>query len=167
MGVKKSVKKEPAKTRTLSGEEWKDSAVVECVGCLDEANAFIGLARVFSNNENVRKILLEMQKKLFKAGCEVSLGSRKVGSEDIEELERLISDVESSVEIPHSFLILETSKETAFLNVARVAVRKAERRAVTLYRNGRVSKELVQWLNRLSYLLYLLILLVTEERIEV
>ncbi len=158
--------KNPAKTKTLSGEEWKDSIVVECVGCVDEANAFLGLARIFSKGE-IRDVILEIQRKMFLVGCEISMGKEKVGEEDVAWLEKLIEELEKSVEIPKSFLILETSKETAFLNVARAVVRRAERRAVTLYKNGRVGINLIQWLNKLSYLLYLLIIASSEERIEV
>ena len=164
---KSRIRKNPAKTRTLEGEEWKDSDVVECVGCLEEANAFIGLARVFSPSDRVRDLLLDVQKFMFRIGCEVSSGKKVVGWGDVEKLENIISNLEESVEIPHSFLILETSKETAFLNVARTVVRRAERRAVSLYRRGRVGEELVQWLNRLNYMIYLLILLESEERLEV
>ncbi len=164
---KSRVRKNPAKTRTLEGEEWKDSDVVECVGCLEEANAFIGLARVFSPSDRVRDLLLDVQKFMFRIGCEVSSGKKVVGWGDVEKLESIISSLEESVEIPHSFLILETSKETAFLNVARTVVRRAERRAVSLYRRERVGEELVQWLNRLNYMIYLLILLESEERMEV
>ncbi len=156
----------PAKTTTLSGEEWKDSSVVECIGSIDEANAFLGLARVFSNSR-VKDLLLNLQRTMFKAGCEVSLGEKKIGKKELESLEDVIREIEKDVEIPHSFLILETSEETAFLNVARTAVRRAERRAVSLYRKNRVGLDLVQWLNRLSYLIYLLILLTGNERIEV
>ncbi len=157
----------PAKTTTLSGEEWKDSSVVECIGSMDEANAFLGLARVFSSSSRVRDLLLNIQRTMFKAGCEVSLGEKKIGKKELELLEEVIREIEKEVEIPHSFLILETSEETAFLNVARTAVRRAERRAVSLYRKNRVGLDLVQWLNRLSYLIYLLILLAGDEKIEV
>jgi len=167
---KKSEKRKnrnPAKTGTLSGEEWKDSSIVECIGSIDEANAFLGLARIFSSSSRVRDLLLSLQRTMFKVGCEVSLGEKKIGKKELELLEEAIREMEKDVEIPHSFLILETSEETAFLNVARTAVRRAERRAVSLYRKNRVSLDLVQWLNRLSYLIYLLILLVGDERIEV
>ncbi len=164
---KGSKRKNPARTRTLEGEEWKDSEVVECVGCLEEASAFLGLARVFSRKDKVRELILEVQRFMFRVGCEISSGNRVVEWKDVEKLEEVISDLESNVEIPHSFLILETSAETGFLNVARTVVRRAERRAVSLYRKGRVGEELVQWLNRLSYMVYLLILLESEERIEV
>jgi len=159
--------KDPAKTTTLSGEEWKDSTIVECVGCIDEANAFIGLARIFSKNSRVKDVLFEVQRTMFKAGCEISTGERKIGIDEIRWLNSVIEDVESSIEVPHSFLILETSKEAALLSVARAVVRRAERRAVTLYRKKRVGLNLVQWLNKLSYLIYLLALLVSDERIEV
>jgi len=159
--------KDPSKTKTLSGELWKDSEIVECIGCIDEANAFLGLARIFCKEEVLRDLILKIQKKMFSVGCEVSMGERKIDEKDVEWIENTIKEIEKCIDLPKSFLILETSGETAFLNVARTVVRRAERRAVTLYKKGIVGIHLVQWLNKLSYLLYLMILFASNERIYV
>jgi cob(I)alamin adenosyltransferase len=62
------------------------------------------------------------------------------------------------VKKPHRFIILEKDESTAFLSVARAVVRRAERQAVRLYREGKARLLVVEWLNKLSYLLYLMIL---------
>jgi len=145
------------KTKTLKGEAFKDSLVVECIGALDEANAFIGLAKVFARKEEIRELLKEVQKRLFKVGEEVAMG-RKTAESELEWINSVIKRLESEVPRMKSFVILEKDEATAFLSVARAVARRAERRAFTLYRNGLISELAVEWLNRLSYLLYLLTL---------
>lgn len=153
-------------TKTISGKAFKDSAVVECIGTLDEANAFIGLAKVSSRNREIKEILSDVQKRLFRI-CEEFAGGRKVEKSEIEWIELQIKRIEEEVPKIRSFVILEKDQPTALLSVARTVVRRAERRALTLYRNGLVSEQSVEWLNKLSYLLYLLTLKEGEQFEEV
>ncbi|MDK2795025.1 MAG: cob(I)alamin adenosyltransferase [Archaeoglobaceae archaeon] len=153
-------------TKTLSADVFKDSLVVECIGAVDEANSFIGLAKVFASKEDVRAILKEIQKKLFRICEEFAMG-RKITEKELEWINSEIKKLENEVPKMKSFVILEKDPATAFLSVARAIVRRAERRAFTLYRNGLVSQNSVEWLNRLSHLLYLLTLREGEEFEEV
>jgi cob(I)alamin adenosyltransferase len=156
----------PGWTRTLVGEAFKDSLVVECIGAMDEANAFVGLAKVFCKKDKVRETLKEVQKRLFRVCEEFAMG-RRVTEKELEWINSEIERLESEVPKMKSFVILEKDPATAFLSAARAVVRRAERRAFTLYRNGFVSETSVEWLNRLSYLLYLLTLKEGEEFEEV
>jgi len=70
------------------------------------------------------------------------------------------------VKKPNRFIILEKDETTAFLSVARAVVRRAEREAVRLYKEGKVRLLTVEWLNKLSYLLYLMILKEGGEEFE-
>ena len=151
------MKGDPARTRTFTEIVDKEDPRIEAVGCIDEANAFIGLAKVKSTGET-REILKEIQKKMFKAGSEVVGGSLKITQDDLNEMLEIIREMERNVEFPKSFIILEKDELTSLLSVARSVVRRAERKVVSLYKRGLVSLTLVEWLNKLSYLLYLLIL---------
>lgn len=153
-------------TKTLSVDVFKDSLLIECVGAVDEANSFIGLAKVFARKEEVREVLKEIQKKLFRVCEEFAMG-RKITEKELEWINSEINKIENEVPKMKSFVILEKDSSTAFLSVARAVVRRAERRAFTLYRNGLVSGISVEWLNKLSYLLYLLTLKEGEEFEEV
>ncbi|OYT35529.1 cobalamin adenosyltransferase [Archaeoglobales archaeon ex4484_92] len=135
----------------------KDSSIAHAIGVLDEANAFIGLAKVHARCEDVRESLETLQKMIFKIGSEFS-GASKVDEKDYDKLMQFVKDFENKVKKPKKFVILEKDESTAFLSVARVVVRRAERYAVRLYREGLVSMLLVEWLNKLNYLLYLMIL---------
>ena len=153
------MKKDPTKTIILDGRTVsKDSNIMWAIGTLDEANAFIGLAKVFSKDNDVKETLENIQRMIFKIGTEVVSRDSKVSEEDYKWLIDIIERFENSVNKPKSFVILEKDEATAFLSVARTVVRRAERIAVTLHREGIVSKLFVEWLNKLSYLLYLMIL---------
>ncbi|RLI85698.1 MAG: cob(I)yrinic acid a,c-diamide adenosyltransferase [Archaeoglobales archaeon] len=150
--------KDSSVTSTLRGVLSKDSDVVECVGSVDEANTFIGLAKVFSGDSETKTILEEIQRTMFKVGAEVSSGKPYLSQKDYERILELITDMERKVELPASFVVLETNETSAMLSVARTVVRRAERRAVKLYNEKKLRMEVVEWLNKLSYLLYLLAL---------
>jgi len=157
--------KDSSLTRTGKGEVVdKDSSFTWYVGTIDEANSFIGLAKVFSRNREIRETLLEIQKRLFKVGAEIS--HQKLTENDLEWLLIKIGEFENSVKKPNRFIILEKDETTAFLSVARAVVRRAEREAVRLYKEGKVRLLTVEWLNKLSYLLYLMILKEGGEEFE-
>jgi cob(I)alamin adenosyltransferase len=155
----KDVRKTHLLDRTLVD---KDSELIEGLGILDEANAFIGLARVFSKNEMVREYLQKVQRVIFKAGLEF-VSDTKLEEEDYLDILRMIQDFERAVKKPKGFVLLEKNESGAMLSVARAVVRRAERGAVRLQKAGKVSLTLVEWLNKLSYLLYLMNLKEIEE----
>ncbi len=154
--------KDVTKTSTLSGHLGKDSEVVSGIGLLDEANSFIGLARVFANHRETKKVLEEIQTKMFEAGSEFA-GGDSFPEENYDAIMNTISQMEKKVKKPTKLIILEQNEHTAFLSVARAVVRRCERWAVKLHKEDELSLNLVRWLNKLSYLLYLLILLEMNE----
>ncbi len=150
-------KKDSSVTRTANGKLVdKDSNIAWYVGTLDEANAFIGLAKVFARDEDVKRTLGEVQRKMFVLGVEYA--RKSLTENDYEWLMSKVREFERAVTKPNSFVILEKDGPTAFLSVARAVVRRAERIAVRLYREGLVGIDTVEWLNKLNYLLYLMIL---------
>ncbi|MEM0350464.1 MAG: ATP:cob(I)alamin adenosyltransferase [Archaeoglobaceae archaeon] len=155
----------PFETSTLNGKVWKDSIIVEALGSVDEANAFVGLAKVLSKKEDVKAILKDIQLILFRI-CAKIAGNRNSGNE-LERVLTMIEEIEKKVERPNCFVILEKDGATSALSVARAVVRRAERKAVSLYRNGLIDEEVVEVLNKLSYLIYLLILYEGENFEEV
>ncbi len=152
------LKKDPTKTSLADGRRvFKDGIVANAIGSLDESNAFIGLAKVFAKNQDVKEVLGHVQRRLFKVGSEFA-GLKRLEESDYEWILSVIEEFEAKTEKPKKFVILEKDEPTAFLSVARTVVRRVERWAVRLHREGLVSLLTVEWLNKLSYLLYLLIL---------
>ncbi|AIY91190.1 ATP--cobalamin adenosyltransferase [Geoglobus acetivorans] len=144
----------------------KDDLRIETVGSIDEANAFIGLAKTRIKDKKLRGILTDVQIMMFKAGSQCVGGDVKISEGDLKYLLDTINDLQKVVKMPDSFIILEKDEISALLSIARSIVRRAERRAVTLYRNGVVEYLLVEWLNKLSYLMYLMILAVQNGEYE-
>jgi cob(I)alamin adenosyltransferase len=75
----------------------------------------------------------------------------------VEGLDSVLRDLESHVEMPREFVVPGESRTSAAIELARTTVRRAERRAVTLSREGRIpGPHLLPYLNRLADLLWVL-----------
>ena len=136
----------------------------EVYGTLDEACAFIGLARAETGWSDVKSLLLDIQKDIYLINAELScptpslaLLKNRVGKEHLSALEEKTSRIEERLELPRKFVIYGQSKLSALLDIARSVVRRAERRLVEL--NAREPLEnafLLAYVNRLSDTLYIL-----------
>lgn len=81
------MKKDVRLTSSLrSGLISKDSDEIWGVGSVDEANAFIGLAKVKSEGLT-REILEKVQRKMFNVGAEMISGKEMITRKDVEELD--------------------------------------------------------------------------------
>jgi cob(I)alamin adenosyltransferase len=149
---RKDVRKTHLLDRTLVD---KDSDLINGLGVLDEANSFIGLARVFAKNNDVKECLERIQRAMFIAGLEF-VSDRKMDESEYREILKMIKEFEMKVRKPDGFILLEGNESSAFLSIARTVVRRAEREAIKLQKKGKVSLTLIEWLNKLSYLLYIM-----------
>ena len=144
----------------------KDSDIVWAVGSVDEANAFIGLAKVYVKDEKIKETLSFIQRKMFKVGTEIVSKESVFSDEDLNEIMGIVKEFEKEVVKPKKFIILEKDEATAYLSVARAVVRRTERWSVRLHKKGLVSKPFVEWMNKLSYLIYLMILKESNGKFE-
>ncbi len=135
----------------------KDSDEIWAVGSIDEANAIIGLAKIHSSGET-KEVLTAIQKKMFHLGAEISSGRKMINGSDVKQISDLIHEYSRRVKLPKSFVVLEQDQTTAYLSIARAAVRRAERWVVRLSKEGKIGIDAAEWMNKLSYLLYLLTL---------
>jgi cob(I)alamin adenosyltransferase len=145
----------------------KSDARCEAYGTIDEATASLGLARSLCRKKPVRDALLAMQKDLFILAAELATPvdsydklARKhpvVTCEAVETLEKLIESLEDEVEMPREFVTPGTSPGSAALHLARAILRRAERRAVALNREGLLpNEEVLKYLNRAADLVFTL-----------
>lgn len=151
----------------------KDDPRTEAYGTIDEAVAALGLARaeIGESGEagaaDLASILLGLQRGLFVAGAELAAnqdawerlkdGVTRVEERMVDELEAMLADKERSIEMPREFVVPGASRLSAALELARTIVRRAERRAVGLAREGLVpGRWLVPYLNRMADLLWVL-----------
>ena len=145
------------------GRAPKDDPRIEAYGTIDEASSAIGLGKSLSPHARVRSICDELQRGLYSVGAEVATGpdSRAAFAlttkEAVERLDSLIGELEGLVKMPDGFILPGATPASGALDLARAIARRAERRCVTLERDGVLANhEVARWLNRLSLLLFVL-----------
>jgi cob(I)alamin adenosyltransferase len=140
----------------------KHSRRVEALGAVDEANAVIGLAKLFTAGE-ADKLLERIQNDLFDLGADLSTPEDSKGKEalrivaaQVARLEREIDTLNAELAPLTSFVLPGGSPASAWLHLARTTVRRAERRATALAAEEPVNPEAIRYLNRLSDLLFVM-----------
>jgi cob(I)alamin adenosyltransferase len=149
------------------GRVPKSDARPEAYGAVDVAASALGVARAAcgDGDEEIYADVLRMQNELFIAGAELATapeaahrlepGVSKVTPAMVDELEGVIDRYMARVNLPPKFVIPGGSELSARLDVARAAVRRAERRVVDLKLAGELPDETVlNYLNRLSDAVY-------------
>jgi len=142
---------------------FKDDARIDAYGTVDELNAVIGVAKSFNENARIESILRDIQVKLFVLGADLatpaevkSSAVQRISSADCRLFEKTIDELETELDPLKTFILPGGSTVAALLHHARTVCRRAERRVVTLRRQGDVSEETLVFLNRLSDLLFVL-----------
>ena len=134
----------------------KDSARVEAYGTVDEANSAIGVILASAAvPAAVRDCLTEVQQDLFELGGELCIPGHSAVTADF--IDRLESDLDGfNEDLPRlkEFILPGGGPAAAACHVARTIARRAERRVFTLSQTEDVRPEAIQYLNRLSDLLF-------------
>jgi len=127
-------------------------------GALDEANCLVGFARVHVLDSGLDTALEFLQHRLFNcAACALgkpTSGSPVVDAADVAALEATIDHYTRRTGGFSGFVLPGCDEASARLHLARTAVRRAEREAVTLNESDPVDAEVLAFLNRASDLLY-------------
>jgi cob(I)alamin adenosyltransferase len=134
----------------------------EAYGAVDEAASALGMCRAACgpDDEEVHRDILRIQEELFVAGAELATapeaahrlepGISKITQGMIDRLEQDIDRYMDRVHLPPKFVIPGGTELSARLDVARTAIRRAERRVVELEIGGPV----LTYLNRASDAVY-------------
>lgn len=131
---------------------------------MDEAQAAIGVARAHAQpGSELDSLLVDLERDLWVLMAELATapenrgrlmpGQTLVTADMVSALEPLIDNVTGRFEPPREFVVPGQSVVAAHLDVARTAVRRAERRALGVAATG---SSVVPYLNRLSDLLWTL-----------
>lgn len=142
---------------------------VDAYGCVDEANAALGLARVTAKDPFIEEQVLAMQKELI-----VVMGELATAEEDlaryakdgyqltsatmVDRLTNAIDDLEKDKLLYYKgWAIPGKTPAAAALDVARTTCRRAERRVADLSEQSTaLNPEVLRYLNRLSDFCWLL-----------
>jgi cob(I)alamin adenosyltransferase len=154
------------KTSLLGGTKvFKNNPRIEAYGTVDELNSYIGLLSDFSNDDNAKSILKEIQDRLFTIGAELACDPDKnskmplpdLHESDIEFLEKEIDKMQEELPVMKNFILPGGHPAVSFAHVARCVCRRAERCTVNLQENGgAVDQLIIKYLNRLSDYLFVL-----------
>jgi ATP:cob(I)alamin adenosyltransferase len=140
----------------------KDSRRVEVYGTLDEATSALGLARAATQNDDICRLIIDLQGELIEVMAELATPPggtppvEPVSEVQVGRLEEWIDFFERE-RIPSSHFVRPGgSFASAALDLARTIVRRAERSLVKLNREEGVSPPMLRYFNRLSDLCYVL-----------
>jgi cob(I)alamin adenosyltransferase len=134
----------------------KDSARIQALGDIDELNSAIGVALAAPLPDHVRAVLVAVQNDLFDLGGEVCIPGRSaLWDAHVDQLERRIEALRDPLPVLREFVLPGGSPGAAACHLARTVCRRAERSLVALGRVEAVSALSIQYLNRLSDLLFL------------
>ncbi|MES1214821.1 MAG: cob(I)yrinic acid a,c-diamide adenosyltransferase [Bacteroidota bacterium] len=138
---------------------------IEAYGTVDELNSYIGLCRDLISDEQSRKILLEIQDRLFTIGSSLACDPLKEAKMKIPDLKETdISLLENEIDamneiIPpmKSFILPGGHIAVSHLHIARCICRRAERGVVKLeIEKEEIEAIIIKYLNRLSDYLFIL-----------
>lgn len=140
----------------------KDHPRIEAYGTVDELNSLLGLARAEVPPEDMDQVLTQIQHELFALGAELATPAPEkqhylVSNVAVEHLESVIDQYESRLPPLKEFILPGGTRLAAVLHVARTVCRRAERCVVAVMNErDTVRWEIVEYLNRLSDLLFVL-----------
>ena len=155
-------------TSLLSCARVKKSTLrVECLGEVDEAVAFLGVARSKARGY-IEKMLRLIQTGLSCVMAELSDDAgmlsevRFISSAQTAELENIVAHCERITGPLRRFVVPGDTPLSADLHAARTVLRRAERRVVALHEKEPLRPELLRYMNRASDALFALARLSAE-----
>jgi cob(I)alamin adenosyltransferase len=162
------------KIYTKTGDKGKTSLIggtrvskhhirIEAYGTVDELNSHIGLIRDQQIDEHSKKILIEIQDRLFTIGSSLASDPDKsrmkipdLKEEDITLLEKEIDRMNEVLPQMRSFVLPGGNTIVSYCHIARCVCRRAERITIHLSENSFVDELVIKYLNRLSDYMFVL-----------
>ena len=153
----------------------KQALRVEAYGTVEEANAALGLARLYVGagvDADTDAMLGRIQNDLFDLGADLCTpedgrrkssgqvggggGALRIVAAQVKRLEREIDAMNAGLRPLDSFILPGGTPAAAYLHLARTVTRRAERLVCALAAAEPVNPEAVKYLNRLSDHLFVL-----------
>lgn len=135
---------------------------IACCGTIDELTSYIGLVRDTYPNQDIQYQLLEIQKKLFSIGSEITVTHpeektfSRITHADIDDLEKKIDIISSELSPIHGFIIPGGHPLSSYCQIARTVCRRAEREIYKVLEETKVQMLSTIYINRLSDYLFVL-----------
>ena len=133
-----------------------DSLRVQALGDLDELNSALGCVLAEALPAPLRAALASVQNDLFDLGGEVSIPGRTAMQEaHVLALDRALEALGAGLPPLREFILPGGSRAASACHLARAVCRRAERTVVALSREEPVTAHTLQYMNRLSDLLFI------------
>lgn len=141
----------------------KTSSRIVAIGEVDELNSVIGLCRCLCRDKDICGNLERIQNELFILGSDLA-NAKGVSITDahVKETEREIDGITEEIGELDKFVLPFGTELAARLHFARAVCRRVERSICRLAEKEKVSAEVLQYINRLSSLLFVLARLANE-----
>ena len=140
----------------------------DAIGTIDEVSSAISLAKSFCELPNRKASLEKSQTDLSMIMADLAgmtQFSKSLNGEPsqiqaaLSELELLISELQHQIRNPGKFILGGSTPYSGAINLARSITRRAERDVIRLFESeGPLNSFIIQYLNRLSMMLFLLVL---------
>jgi cob(I)alamin adenosyltransferase len=134
----------------------KDSARISVIGSVDELNSHLGVLLAEALPEEVRDELLLVQNGLFDLGGVLATPGALFDAAKLATLDAAIAHHNAELPPLKEFILPGGTRAAALCHVARSVTRRAERDYFHLMRSEELPSEGLQYLNRLSDLLFIL-----------
>ena len=138
---------------------------IEAYGTVDELNSYIGLCKDLVVSEQEKKVLLEVQDRLFTIGSSLACDPIKapkmripdLKESDVELLEKEMDHMNEIIAPMKNFILPGGHTILSQMHIARCVCRRAERCCVRLELESlEVEPIIIKYLNRLSDYLFVL-----------
>jgi cob(I)alamin adenosyltransferase len=135
----------------------KDSLRVQAMGDVDELNSVIGIMQTEALEANIHAVLAAIQHDLFDMGGEICMpGYAMIKAERVTALETQLDEWNETLTPLKEFILPGGSRAAAYCHLARTVCRRAERTMTTLNSQEKITEISLQYINRLSDLLFVL-----------
>jgi len=142
----------------------KDSLRVAAMGDVDELNSIIGLMLTEPISTEINEVLTRIQHDLFDMGGEICMpGYAMIKLERVNALENTLDKWNDTLTPLKEFILPGGSRAAAYCHLARTVCRRAERTMTTLNTNEKITEISLQYINRLSDLLFVLCRILNKE----
>ncbi len=135
----------------------KHHSRIEAYGTVDELNANIGLLGDQLKDENDRKVIRDIQQKLFIIGSSLASDPERskmsipsLTEKDVALLENEMDRMNDSLPDLKAFILPGGHPLVSQCHIARCICRRAERKTTWLAENEKVEDLVIKYLNRLS-----------------
>jgi len=137
---------------------YKSEVLVDVYGSVDELNSWIGLLVAMMDNPEKQSFLQHIQADLLTIGSVLAGWESELGFIEtrVTEMEVEIDAMDADLPTLQNFILPGGTVLSAHIHIVRSICRRVERQVVALSQTQNVDKQIIQYLNRLSDLFFVM-----------